>query len=39
VVLVTDHDSFDYEALARHARLLVDTRCRYPKAAGNIIKA
>jgi len=39
VVLVTDHDAFGYDALARHAKLLVDTRGRYPKAAGNIVKA
>jgi len=39
VVLVTDHDAFDYEAIAKHSKLLVDTRGRYPKAAGNIVKA
>jgi UDP-N-acetyl-D-glucosamine dehydrogenase len=39
VVLVTDHDAFDYEAIAQHARLLVDTRGRYPKPAPNIVKA
>jgi len=39
VVLVTDHDAFDYELIARHAKLLVDTRGRYAKAAGNIVKA
>jgi UDP-N-acetyl-D-glucosamine dehydrogenase len=39
VVLVSDHDAFDYDAIARHSRLLVDTRGRYPKAAGNIVKA
>jgi UDP-N-acetyl-D-glucosamine dehydrogenase len=26
VVLVTDHSAFDYARIARHARLLVDTR-------------
>jgi UDP-N-acetyl-D-glucosamine dehydrogenase len=39
VVLVTDHDAFDYEAIAKHSKLLVDTRGRYPKPAGNIVKA
>ena len=39
VVLVTDHDAFDYESIARHSKLLVDTRGRYPKPAGNIVKA
>jgi UDP-N-acetyl-D-glucosamine dehydrogenase len=39
VVLVTDHDAFDYEAIAKHSKILVDTRGRYPKPAGNIVKA
>ena len=39
VVLVTDHDAFDYELIARHARLLVDTRGRYPKPQSHIVKA
>jgi UDP-N-acetyl-D-glucosamine dehydrogenase len=39
VVLVTDHDAFDYATIARGARLLVDTRGRYPKPAPNIVKA
>ena len=39
VVLVTDHDAFDYNAIAAHAKLLVDTRGRYSKPASNIIKA
>jgi hypothetical protein len=30
VVLVTDHDAFDYEVIAAHASLLVDRRGRYP---------
>jgi UDP-N-acetyl-D-glucosamine dehydrogenase len=28
VVLVTDHDAFDYEMVQRHARLILDTRHR-----------
>jgi UDP-N-acetyl-D-glucosamine dehydrogenase len=39
VVLVTDHDAFDYEAIAKHAKLLIDTRGRYQKAASNVIRA
>jgi UDP-N-acetyl-D-glucosamine dehydrogenase len=39
VVLVTDHDAFDYESIAKHSKLLVDTRGRYPKPAPNIVKA
>jgi UDP-N-acetyl-D-glucosamine dehydrogenase len=39
VVLVTDHDAFDYESIAKHSKLLVDTRGRYAKPAANIVKA
>jgi UDP-N-acetyl-D-glucosamine dehydrogenase len=39
VVLVTDHDRFDFENIAAHARLLVDTRGRYPAGRSNIVKA
>ena len=39
VVLVTDHDAFDYEAIAKHAKLLIDTRGRYPTTASHIVKA
>ena len=39
VVLVTDHDAFDYQAIAANAKLLVDTRGRYPKPLGNVVKA
>jgi UDP-N-acetyl-D-glucosamine dehydrogenase len=31
VVLLTDHDVFDYEDVARHARLALDTRHRLPR--------
>jgi UDP-N-acetyl-D-glucosamine dehydrogenase len=42
LVLVTDHSAFDYEHIARHARLLVDTRnatvrCATPRC--RIVKA
>lgn len=40
VVLATDHDKFDYTAIASHARLLVDTRGRYsPGVYTNIVAA
>jgi UDP-N-acetyl-D-glucosamine dehydrogenase len=39
VVLVTDHDAFDYEAIAKHSKILVDTRGRYLRPAANIVKA
>jgi UDP-N-acetyl-D-glucosamine dehydrogenase len=39
VVLVTDHDAFDYELIARHAALLVDCRGRYRDACANVVRA
>ncbi|MDT9678144.1 nucleotide sugar dehydrogenase [Pseudomonas sp. JV414] len=38
VVLATDHDLFDYDFIARHASLIVDTRGRY-KQACNVVAA
>ncbi len=39
VLLATDHGSFDYEAIQRHAPLIVDTRGRYQEPADHIVKA
>jgi len=39
LIIATDHDAFDYDLIAAHAPLIVDTRGRYPVAAGNIVKA
>jgi len=39
LLLATDHDAFDYALLLRHAKLLVDTRGRYPQPAPNVLKA
>ena len=33
VLLLADHSEFDYDAIARHARLIVDTRHRVPEPA------
>ena len=38
VILVTDHDDYDYDLIARQARLVVDTRGIFKKGA-NIVKA
>ncbi|MFN2506378.1 MAG: nucleotide sugar dehydrogenase [Acidimicrobiales bacterium] len=35
VVLLTDHDEFDFQAVAQHARLVIDTRRRL-RAAANV---
>jgi UDP-N-acetyl-D-glucosamine dehydrogenase len=39
VVVATDHDAFDYEMIAKHANLVVDTRGRYRKPAANVVPA
>jgi UDP-N-acetyl-D-glucosamine dehydrogenase len=39
VLLATNHDAFDYALIAKHARLLVDTRGVYLDPAPNIVKA
>jgi UDP-N-acetyl-D-glucosamine dehydrogenase len=39
VIVATDHDAFDYELIAAHAPLIVDTRGRYAGGGANIIKA
>src|SRR5712691_878350 len=39
LLLATDHDAFDYGMIARHARLIVDTRGRYLDPRDNVVKA
>ena len=39
VLLATNHDAFDYKLIARHAKLIVDTRGVYRKPRGNVVKA
>jgi UDP-N-acetyl-D-glucosamine dehydrogenase len=39
VVLVTDHDKFDFEGILSHSSLIVDTRGRYSAARANVVKA
>lgn len=39
LLLVTDHDAFDYARILRHARLIVDTRGVYLDRAPNVVKA
>lgn len=39
VVLVTDHDKFDYDMILKNANLIVDTRGVYRKEAPNLVKA
>lgn len=39
VVLVTDHDAFDYDLIAAEARLIVDARGRIPSGTPNLVRA
>jgi len=39
VVLLTDHSDFDYDAVAKHSKLVVDTRGKYRTAFRNVVKA
>lgn len=39
VLIATDHDKFDFDLIAAHAPLVVDTRGVYRRGAANIIKA
>jgi UDP-N-acetyl-D-glucosamine dehydrogenase len=39
LLLATDHAKFDYALIAKHARLVVDTRGVYLEPAPNIVKA
>jgi UDP-N-acetyl-D-glucosamine dehydrogenase len=39
VLLATDHARFDYEMIAKHAKLIVDSRGKYLEPAKNIVKA
>src|SRR6266568_62538 len=39
LLLAADHDAFDYGMIARHARLIVDTRGRYLEPMPNVVKA
>jgi len=39
VVLATDHDRFDYELILQHARLIIDTRGKFPAVPDKVIKA
>jgi UDP-N-acetyl-D-glucosamine dehydrogenase len=39
VVIVTDHSSYDYEMIAKNARLIIDTRNVIKTQAKNVVKA
>ncbi|MBA5779331.1 nucleotide sugar dehydrogenase [Stappia sp. F7233] len=39
VVIATDHDNFDYDMILREARLIIDTRGRYPATEAKVTRA
>ncbi len=39
ILLVTDHDEFDYELIQKHAKIIIDTRGVYLENYENVIKA
>jgi UDP-N-acetyl-D-glucosamine dehydrogenase len=39
VLLTTDHDAFDYDLIAEHARLIIDSRGRYRSPMEKLVKA
>jgi UDP-N-acetyl-D-glucosamine dehydrogenase len=39
VILVTNHDAFDYDQIRAHASLIIDTRGVYREPAANIVRA
>jgi UDP-N-acetyl-D-glucosamine dehydrogenase len=39
VVLLTDHSDFDYDMIAEHSKLVVDTRGKYREAREKVVKA
>ena len=39
VILVTDHDDFDYEMIIENAQLVIDTRGIFPDQTDNLLKA
>ncbi|MBO6566033.1 MAG: nucleotide sugar dehydrogenase, partial [Pseudomonadales bacterium] len=39
VLVITDHDDFDYALIEKHARILIDTRGRYRDSARPIVSA
>lgn len=38
VIVATDHDAFDYEAIHQNARTILDTRNRYPRGTARVHK-
>ena len=39
VILVTDHDDYDYQFIEKNSKLIVDTRGSFPRSAPNVVRA
>jgi UDP-N-acetyl-D-glucosamine dehydrogenase len=39
VILLTDHELFDYDMIAAHAQLIIDSRGKYRKPMPHLVKA
>ncbi len=39
VVLITDHDKFDYDLLLKHSKLIIDTRGKFRGVFSNVVSA
>ena len=39
VIIITDHTSVDYKLIAKHAKLIIDSRGVYRKPMKNVVKA
>jgi len=39
VMLITDHDIFDYEMIAANAKLIIDCRGKYSRSLSNVVRA
>ena len=39
ILIITDHSSVDYELIAKHAKLIIDSRGVYRKPLANVVKA
>jgi UDP-N-acetyl-D-glucosamine dehydrogenase len=39
VILLTDHELFDYEMIGKHAKLIIDSRGKYREPMANVVKA
>ena len=39
VILVTDHDSYDYDLILKNSKLIIDCRGVFPRDASNVVRS